>query len=341
MSLLIKQNTQSVIYSVLLLLHSSAALANVNLDKLNIDLSQTSVSGLSSGGYMATQFQLSHSETLVGAGIVGAGPYYCALGDISMALGQCVSKSSSSISNQPFLAKYQQYLAQGLVASSEALQDDRVKIIHGANDTTVNRSAADLLAEQYQTWLAPTQVEYLSDKAFAHHMPTLNSGTACDVSQSPFIGDCAFDAAGEILSFIYPELIPPKSTATQPVQSIDMGKLTKLSGTSIHQEAYIYLPEACQAGESCKLHISFHGCNQSIDDVGNTYAEQAGFNRWADVNNIVVLYPQVKKSMFMPLNPQGCWDWWGYTDENYANKKGPQIQAIFNAMQTLGHTNKR
>ncbi|MGK0371687.1 MAG: hypothetical protein ACJAW1_001930 [Glaciecola sp.] len=50
---------------------------------------------------------------------------------------------------------------------------------------------------------------------------------------------------------------------------------------------------------------------------------------------MVVLYPQVKKSMFMPLNPQGCWDWWGYTDENYANKKGPQIKAIYKVMQAL------
>ncbi len=25
------------------------------------------------------------------------------------------------------------------------------------------------------------------------------------------------------------------------------------------------------------------------------------------------------------FNPNGCWDWWGYTNDDYANRKGPQI----------------
>jgi poly(3-hydroxybutyrate) depolymerase len=316
-------------------LWSSSAISQINIDKLNLDLSQTSVSGLSSGGYMATQFQLAHSETIVGAGIVGAGPYYCALGDISIALGQCVNKISESINNTPFNEKYQQYLDAELVAPSVDLQDDRVKVIHGKNDTTVNRKAADLLVEQYRRWLAAAQVDYVSDKNFAHHMPTLNSGTPCDVSESPFIGNCDYDAAGEILSFIYSDLAPPSSPDSLPVDTLDISNLADLGGASISDDAFIYIPESCQQGASCTLHISFHGCNQSAEDVGSEYAEQSGYNRWADTNNMVVLYPQVEKSMFMPLNPQGCWDWWGYTDENYANREGPQISAIYTVMQAL------
>ena len=43
------------------------------------------------------------------------------------------------------------------------------------------------------------------------------------------------------------------------------------------------------------------------------------FNEWADVGGIVVLYPQVKASnrgnYLSPhgFNPEGCWDFWGYT----------------------------
>ena len=41
------------------------------------------VSGLSSGGFMAVQLHVAHSATLVkGAGIVAGGPYYCAEGSI-------------------------------------------------------------------------------------------------------------------------------------------------------------------------------------------------------------------------------------------------------------------
>jgi hypothetical protein len=320
---------------------SIGSFSKANTSALNIDLRQTSVSGLSSGGYMATQFQLSHSQTIIGAGIVGAGPYYCALGDISIALRQCVGKVSSTISNGPLLEKYTEYLSLGLLAPSISLADDRVKVIHGKSDTKINRKAADLLVLQYQTWLPTQNIDYVSDRNFAHHMPTLSAGNACNVSASPFLGHCAYDGAGEILSFIYAELKLPKTSEILEVDTINIAELADLGGSSINDEAFIFVPKACKNGEICRLHISFHGCNQSAEDIGQVYAQQAGFNRWADVNNIVVLYPQVNKSLFMPLNPQGCWDWWGYTDENYANKKGPQIEAIYNVMQALANANHR
>jgi hypothetical protein len=28
------------------------------------------------------------------------------------------------------------------------------------------------------------------------------------------------------------------------------------------------------------------------------------------------------------MNPNGCWDWWGYSGEDYATKKGAQMQAV-------------
>lgn len=38
----------------------------------------------------------------------------------------------------------------------------------------------------------------------------------------------------------------------------------------------------------------------------------------------MVLYPQVSKSTLLPENPEGCFDWWGYTDEMYAYATGAQ-----------------
>jgi hypothetical protein len=32
---------------------------------------------------------------------------------------------------------------------------------------------------------------------------------------------------------------------------------------------------------------------------------------------------------------QGCFDWWGYTNGNYANKDGPQMAAIKNMIDAL------
>jgi poly(3-hydroxybutyrate) depolymerase len=67
-----------------------------------------------------------------------------------------------------------------------------------------------------------------------------------------------------------------------------------------------------------------------VDDV---FARDAGYNEWAESNRLLVLYPQVASSKVAPMNPLGCWDWWGYTDENYATQTGLQIAAV---MATVG-----
>jgi hypothetical protein len=56
---------------------------------VNIDPRQISVSGISSGGFMAHQFHVAHSEHIMGAGIVAGGPYYCARGTILDAVTRC------------------------------------------------------------------------------------------------------------------------------------------------------------------------------------------------------------------------------------------------------------
>jgi poly(3-hydroxybutyrate) depolymerase len=66
-----------------------------------------------------------------------------------------------------------------------------------------------------------------------------------------------------------------------------------------------------------------HGCKQNAADIGQEFVRNAGYNRWADANNIVVLYPQTSQKA-----TNSCWDWWGYDDANYAKKSGPQMVAI-------------
>jgi len=304
---------------------------------LDIDLSQTSVSGLSSGGYMATQFHLSHAETIVGAGIVAAGSYYCANNSIMTALGACVNKVSDAPID-PF-EYYKSAQKSGLIAPENAIENDKVWLLHGTLDTRIVRPVANVLHQQYQQWLKADNLVYISDKAFAHVFPTKQQGGQCTESASPFIGNCDYDAAGEILKHIYPKLNAPVETNaienSGKFISYKQAELANISEAGMNETGFAFVPNSCLEGESCKLHISFHGCNQSIDNVNDSYAKQAGFNEWAASNNMVVLYPQTEKSTMMPMNPQACWDWWGYTGENYANKEGKQIQAIYETMQQL------
>ena len=58
---------------------------------VNVDASQISVSGISSGGFMAHQFHVAHSDHIMGAGIVAGGPYYCAHGSIAGAVTECMN----------------------------------------------------------------------------------------------------------------------------------------------------------------------------------------------------------------------------------------------------------
>jgi poly(3-hydroxybutyrate) depolymerase len=84
------------------------------------------------------------------------------------------------------------------------------------------------------------------------------------------------------------------------------------------------------------VHVAFHGCRQGIGFIGRTFARKAGYNRWADVNRIVVLYPQAEASRYWPVNPRGCWDWWGYSGADYAAKGGAQLSAVHRMLEALG-----
>ncbi|MFW8590073.1 polyhydroxybutyrate depolymerase [Glaciecola sp. 2405UD65-10] len=314
---------------------SALFVPNVHAQPLNINLSQSSVSGLSSGGYMATQFHLSHSETLVGAGIVSAGPYYCAQNSIMTALNACINKMADTPSD-PF-SYFNQAQKERLIAPLSSFADDKVWLLHGKLDTRIVRPVTDALYTQYAKWIPQENLKYLTDKNFAHVFPTLQNGGDCKISSPPFIGDCNFDAAGEILNFIYPNLQPAISSKDTYEQGklveFKQAELSDISGAGMNETGFAFIPNTCALGENCTIHISFHGCNQSIDNVGDSFAKLAGFNEWAVSNNIIVIYPQIKKSSVAPMNPQSCWDWWGYTNENYATKQGKQIKAVFSMMQ--------
>jgi poly(3-hydroxybutyrate) depolymerase len=89
-----------------------------------------------------------------------------------------------------------------------------------------------------------------------------------------------------------------------------------------------YVPTACQT-RPCPVHVAFHGCRQTIEDIGDSFYARTGYNPWAEANGVVVVYPQAIKQVLLG-NPRGCWDWWGYTGRLYHTKVAPQIAVIAN-----------
>ena len=81
--------------------------ASEPLPKLNLT-SDITVSGLSSGGYMAGQFHQAYAEEVTGVAILVAGPVNCAQGDLRIAMGHCMANPNS----EPDLASIETKLNQ-------------------------------------------------------------------------------------------------------------------------------------------------------------------------------------------------------------------------------------
>jgi hypothetical protein len=64
--------------------------------------------------------------------------------------------------------------------------------------------------------------------------------------------------------------------------------------------------------------------------LGTIYIIGIGINEWAETNNIVVIYPQTTSSTG---DSSGCWDFWGYTNPNFAIKSGVQMNAVWSTAQ--------
>jgi hypothetical protein len=74
---------------------------------------------------------------------------------------------------------------------------------------------------------------------------------------------------------------------------------------------------------------------QNFDSVGLQYVEHSGYIEWAESNNIIVLFPQTVATD-MPYNPEGCFDWWGYTDPfTYVLRSGVQMATVHNMVTAL------
>ena len=162
-------------------------------------------------------------------------------------------------------------------------------------------------------------------------MLTLASAIACDSMESPFINACDYDLAGATLKQIYGPLAPPKP-ADDGLHAFAQDRVRRCRArpTAWPHRGFVYIPKACAEGARCRLHVAFHGCQQNEAMIGDAFVRHAGYNGWAEANDIVVLYPQTAvlasaPRLGVPLpwpNPQGCWDWWGYTGADYARKAG-------------------
>lgn len=293
------------------------------LPKLGVDKNQVTVSGLSSGGFMAVQLHVAYSDTFKGVGVVTGGPYYCAENSFFSAIGKCMSKPADiDVNNLISITK--KWATSKEIDNVANLKESKVYLYSGTLDTTVKPGIVGALKTYYESFVNPKNILYKSDVASEHAMITNQAGKACNSKDSPFINNCQFDLAGAILNHLYLKLKPASTKALPAENIIEFDQSEFVSGHGMASTAWAYIPQVCKSDKGgCGVHIALHGCQQNTSDVKLEFVQNAGYNRWAEANNIVVIYPQTGKG-----STNGCWDWWGYDSANYAKKSGPQMMAI-------------
>jgi pimeloyl-ACP methyl ester carboxylesterase len=304
------------------------------LPALAIDPARVTVSGLSSGAYMAQQVHLAYSDRLAGAALLAGGPYGCAGGDLERALKNCMAPPEPGPDVAGLASMVRERAAAGALAPLAGLAGDKVWVFRGAKDALVGASVTRASAALYDALAAGASVSTDFERPIAHLFPTIDRGVTCDTAAAPYIGACGFDAAGAIFSTLY-GTAAPAANATGEVLRFDQQALVA-EGTSAQLAAtgFVYVPAACR-GARCGLHIAFHGCEQNAAKIERAFVDDAGYQRWADAAGVVLVFPQTEASL-MPLNPKACWDWWGYTGKDYDTRSGAQIRFVGNLLDALG-----
>jgi poly(3-hydroxybutyrate) depolymerase len=333
----------AMIVAAVLSLHAEDA---EKLPALGADLSATSVSGLSSGAYMAGQIEVAHSSQIVGAGIVAGGPFACAETEASklvpfwpmavaqnaqQALYKCM-ETTLGVPDPKALAERAKELANdGKIDPLSDLAKDNVYPFSGNEDQTVERPVVEAARDFLEEVGVPETNINLVEKEGGHAFITEQGGAACGITAKPYVSNCNYDQAQAILAWIYG---PLQDAAAEPKgRFIDFDQQAfARPGDGFADEGVVYVPPACAAQRGCRVHIALHGCEQSREAVGDDFIKESGFAHLADTNRLIILFPQTKASA---INPQGCWDWWGYTDLDYLGKDAPQIAAIWAMVEQL------
>lgn len=329
---------------------ATTSVAAAPLPSYHIDENSVSVSGVSSGGYLAQQFHVAYSASVMGAGIIAAGPYRCAGTGYPWNLWRVFNHCMDAEDGVPFLGPpdvqssiqaTREEASHGRIDDPVNLQHDKVYLFSGTRDETVPPTVMNVLNSYYREFVDAANITYVNTIAAGHGMITDDAGNArCDATESPFINDCDYDTAGALLKHIYgDELVSPGEWNTDSLLAFDQGEFSDdIQTASLHETGYVYVPESCRAGQRCRLHVAFHGCRQHVAAIGDTFYTQAGYNEWAQANDMIVLYPQAapRGNAFFPWpNPRACWDWWGYTGPDFYLKSGAQLSAVKAMMDRL------
>ena len=331
------KNTRASALVALVALASLGAQAASPLPALNVDKANISVSGLSSGAFMANQLGYAYASTFMGVGVFAGGPYMCAGHSNYTA---CMYNATIG-SGQ--LGTMQSDLNNWSGTANDALSNvarQKVFLWVGSSDTTVGPNPMAAVKTQYaNNGVSAANLVFNQLSGAAHTFPTDFAGTgdnACGTASSPYISNCSYDGAGALFKQFYGTL-NARNNAPAAGNYVQFDQTPYTAGNpGMAATGWIYVPADCAAGTQCKLHVALHGCLQNYATIGADFIQNTGYTRWADTNHIIVLFPQTQvdngthstAASGSLANPNGCWDWIGWYGTTFAQKAGVQMKAI-------------
>jgi hypothetical protein len=269
-----------------------------------------SVSGISSGGFMAVQMHVAFSSEVSEAGVVAGGPYLCENIPACTTHPHLIDVDLLEVSTRALASEL-------LIDNTSHLKGSVAHLYSGVLDTVVDPLVVKKLGEYYLRFGVRLHESY--NVSSEHGWPTRSYGVMCSELKTPFILKCDFS---------FPQFMFSGGGMTT-------GRIIKVPQPggavfSMGEYAYVYIPQ----GEASGVHVSFHGCEQTLSDIGMDYVLNSGLNKY----DMIVIYPQAIRTL---ANPYGCWDWWGYTGPQFATKLSPQMNIVMEIARGFSKVQKK
>jgi hypothetical protein len=321
------------------------------LPALGADAARLTVSGLSSGAYMAGQFQVAYSQSVIGAALVAGGPYGCARTpgtefnpfwavvetlNLNRAQNSCMEDGWwfwSTVPSAALLLTHAETLVKaGRIDPLSALAADKTYLFSSSADETVERGVVEAADRFYrEAGLGEANLKFEKNDRAAHAFLIEGNEPPCGTEGPPFLNGCGEDQAKAILDWLIGPLQPAATPADQNFVRFDQEPYAgTLSDAYLAPEGVAYVPPGCRSQRACAVHVVFHGCKQNLAAIGDRFVKGTGYARWAEGNRIILLFPQTAANA-----PNGCWDWWGYTGPKFLEREAPQMLAVKRMVERL------
>lgn len=282
-------------------------------------------------------------------GLAATGPAPCVGCDAGMTLtyDHCKEALQGLVQVPQLLGLMAAAAAEGRVPPLDNLAGDAVYLYRGTADTVYQAGAVNHTQAYFAALGSATTFE--ATVPSAHCMPTVDpavspascGGKHAPAGTPPAMENCGFDGAGAALQHAFQgSLVPPPPaqpfTDAAHVLAFNQSRYFGAVWPALASVGFAYVPAQCAAGAACRLHAAFHGCGMSAltPAMALNYTFHAGYNQWAALNDMVVLYPQgggcIERNATCgsPELDGGCWDGYGQTGPAYAFTQGPQAAAV-------------